>query len=122
MIPKAAAAGGLSAIALSATWDDISFSAPTTTSADNGDRTLTFTGAARDISASVTGDSLSGGLEYRIDGGSWATYSTAFSVTSGQTVGWRINSYPVNSVSTVNVSDASRGVPLDSFTVTISGF
>lgn len=116
MLRGAVAAGGLSAVSLSATWSDVVFASPTITGT-NEDRTLTFTGAARNIEAVTTGDEV--GVEYRINSGSWVSYTTAFSVSSTQTVGWRITS-ALPASATITVRDASRGVDIDAFDVAVS--
>lgn len=117
---RGAAAGGLGPITLSAAWSDIAVASPST-SGTNEDRTLTFAGAARNISAS---SSFSvGALQYRLDSGSWTAYGSAFSITSGQTLGWRWASVEGNQAQTaVTVLDASRGAELDSFNLTSTGF
>ena len=109
--------GSLDAASLTP-WSDISFNNPTS-SGTNEDRTLTWSvGGARNISAS---GSIVGSLEYRINSGSWTTYSGAFSFSSGQTLGWRYSS-STNQSTSVTVNDDTRGAALDTFNLTVTGF
>ena len=55
----------------------------------------------------------------RINGGAWVSYTTGFSLTSGQTLGWKFESADNDSF-TCAVKVAN--VPLDTFNVVASGF
>lgn len=108
----------LDAISLTG-WSNISLTSPTT-SGTNEDRTLTWSvGGARNISLSYAGAGL---LEYRINSGSWTSYSGAFSLSSGQTLGFRWTHSSNQSATTATVTDATRGASLDTFDLTASGF
>lgn len=111
-------AGSLDAASLTG-WSDISLVHPTT-SGTNEDRTITWSvGGARNISLSgVTGGYA---LSYRINSGSYVTYSTAFSLSSGQTLGWRVQSATVDASDILTVNDDTRGSAIDSFNVTKTG-
>ena len=104
---------GLDAAALSASWSGVTDDFGGGAGATNEDRTITWTrGGARNFSANYSGGNT---LEYRINSGSWVTYSTAFAVTSGQTVGWKYTASG-NESGTITVTDASKGAALASGT------
>lgn len=110
------AAGGVPAT-ISAAWSDITVASPSTQGA-NEDRTISFGGGLRNVTCSYAGTQT---LGYRIDSGSYVTYSGGFSLTSGQTLGWRYTASDNESPAvTVNVYVA--GVLLDTFTVRAIGF
>lgn len=110
--------GGVLDAASLTPWSNISFHKPTS-SGTNEDRTLTWSvGGARNISAS---GSIMGSLQYRINSGSWTNYSGAFSLSSGQTLGWRISSV-INQSTSVTVNDDTRGAALDTFNLTVTGW
>ena len=114
-----AGGGGGGASSLSSAFSDITATSPATTSSESGDRTVTFTGGgSRTINGSSPG---SGVLQYRVDSGSWLTYS-AFTVTSGQTIGFRVNEIESNAATTITVTDASRGATLGTFNYTATGY
>ncbi|ANP44466.1 hypothetical protein [Candidatus Viadribacter manganicus] len=73
--------------AISAAWSAISVAWPAVTST-NEDRAITWAGAlgSRTVVAEYSG---SGTISYRVNGGAW-TVGPSVSITSGQTVGWRI--------------------------------
>lgn len=115
------ASAALDAVSLSATWSDIPLTAPTT-QGTNEDRTLTWSlGGARNVSVSTSGAAVISALEYRINSGAWTAYGAAFSLTSGQTLGWRTNTAGVNGTETVTVTDASRAATIDTYDVVGSG-
>jgi hypothetical protein len=97
-------------------WSDITFSSPTT-SGTSGDRTLSFSGGARNITVNNT---AGGTLEYRINSGAYTTYSGAFSVTSGQTLGWRWTY--IGNASGEAIISASIGGEFARFNLTATGF
>lgn len=87
-------------------WSDIIISGATVTGT-NEDRTLTWAvGGARNISFSYTG---TGTFEYRINSGSWVNYASAFSLSSGQTLGWRYTRDPGGDSGTATVVDDTNG-------------
>jgi len=99
-------------------WSNIPLTHPTS-SGTNEDRTITWSvGGARNISASYGGI---GTLSYRIDSGSYTTYTTPFSLSSGQTLGWRYQNGLGDESETVTVTDDARGAALDAFFVSKSG-
>lgn len=99
-------------------WSGIALTHPTI-SGTNEDRAITWSvGGARNISASF---SSVGTVSYRIDSGGYTTYSGAFSLTSGQTLGWRYQNGIGDESETVTVTDASRGSVLGSFIVSKTG-
>lgn len=103
--------------AIVADWGNITLSFPTI-SGTNSDLVLSWTaGGARNISANYAG---AGTLEYRINSGAWTTYTAPFSVSSGQTVGWRYA--PANESVVVTVTDDARIQAIDTFTVSGSGY
>lgn len=109
--------GGLDAISLTA-WSDINLAHPTI-SGTNEDRTLTWSvGGARNISANVPGV---GTLFYRINSGGYTTYSAPFSLSSGQTLGWRYQNGSGDESETITVTDDARAAAIDSFFVTKTG-
>lgn len=56
--------------------------------ATSGDKTVTWTvGGSRAISINYGGDGI---VSYRINSGSYVSYSGAFFLQSGQTLGWRV--------------------------------
>lgn len=119
---KLMALGARSLDAISLTgWSDVSFSAPTT-QGDNEDRTLTWAvgPSSRTISAVEIGDAFMS-LYYRINSGSWTIYSGPFSLTSGQTLAWRIES-DANQSGSVTVRDDTRGADIDTFNSTVTGY
>lgn len=82
----AAAIGGLDSITVTGSWSGVTTTSPATTSTGTGDPTLTWNaGGARTISLLA-----SFSYEHRINSGSWT--AGAASVTSGQTLGFRITS------------------------------
>lgn len=105
---------------ISATWSDISVVSPAT-QANNEDRTITWAGGG---SRTVTTNWASGGtLAYRIDGGSWTTYTqggAGFALSSGQTLAWRLTSSSNINVGSSVVSVG--GIIIDTFTMQASGF
>lgn len=102
---------------ISATWSDITVTSPSTQST-NEDRTISFGGGSRNVTCDYAGTQT---LQYRIDSGSYVTYSGAFSVTSGQTVGWRYQA-GANETPAVSVNVYVAGALLDTFTVRAIGF
>lgn len=105
-------------ITLSASWSSIGYAAPTTF-ATNEDRTLTFNGPARTINLS---HSLVNTLNYRINSGSW-TSGVSFSISSGQTLGFRVSGNSNESFTTVTVQDGSRGnATIGTFGAVVAGF
>lgn len=103
-----------STASISAAWSDLAASNPS--AASNEDRTITWAGGgSRTISVTYGGNNT---LSYRIDSGSWTTFSAGFSFTSGQTLAWRTTSEATESTTvTVRVN----GVPLDTFAINTTG-
>lgn len=100
-----------------ANWADLVLTWPTTSGA-NADLALSWSiGGARNISATYAG---SGTLQYRINSGAWTTYSSPFSVASGQALGWRYSQTNFES-SIVTVRDDARGATIDTFVVSSTG-
>jgi hypothetical protein len=97
-------------------WPDITFSSPTT-SGTNSDNTLSFSGGARNVTVENT---AGGTLEYRINSGAYITYSGAFSVTNGQTLGWRWTN--IGNASGEAIISASIGGEFDRFALSATGF
>lgn len=102
---------------ISAVWSDLAGSSGVPT-VNNEDRTISFGGGTRTITRSGGGVGVT--WEYRINSGSWTTYSSGFSLTSGQTLAWRAT-YTVN-VTVTTVTVAVDGVTLDQFNSEASGF
>lgn len=102
---------------ISATWSDITVASPTTQST-NEDRTISFGGGSRTITCDYAGTQT---LQYRLDSGTWTTYSSGFSLTSGQTLGWRYQAGD-NETPAVSVNVYVAGALLDTFTVRATGF
>jgi hypothetical protein len=109
---------GLGGASISAPWSDISFSSPTA-NGSNEDRTITGSGT---VYEGALGGNTIASLEYRINSGSWTSYPGAggFSITSGQTLAWRVTSAGGNQSAPANIF--VNGNPLDSFQVTVTGF
>ncbi len=103
-----------STASISAAWSDLTASWPG--NATNEDRTITWAGGgSRTVSVTYGGSNT---LSYRIDSGSWVTYSAGFSFTSGQTLAWRTTAEVTESTTvTVRVN----GVPLDTFAINTVG-
>lgn len=80
-------ASGEDAASLSASWSDLNRAYPPT-AVNNEDRTVTWTvGGARTITANYSGG---GTLSYRINSGAWTDYTAGFSLSSSQTLAWRL--------------------------------
>jgi hypothetical protein len=80
--------GGEDAATLSATWSDLNVAYPPA-NANNEDRTVSWTvGGSRTIAANYSGSN--GTLSYRINSGAWTSYTAGFSLSSGQTLAWRL--------------------------------
>lgn len=101
---------------LASAWSAITFASPTS-QGTNEDRAITWGGGARTI---TTNWASGGTLEYRLDSGSYVTYSGGFSMTSGQTLGWRYQAggSNVNAASQVSVN----GVVLASHNIIVTGY
>lgn len=110
------AGGGEDPAVISAAWSDITdtFGPGGVT---NEDRTITFIGPARTVTAASP---PSGTLAYRIDSGSYVTYSGGFSLTSGQTLGWRFAGSENLVATPVPVS--VNGALLDTFNISATGW
>lgn len=108
---------GQAPASISAGWSDLAGSSGVPT-VSNEDRTISFGGGSRTITRSGGGVGVT--WEYRINSGSWTTYSGGFSLTSGQTLAWRAT-YTVN-VTVTTVTVAVAGVTLDQFNSEASGF
>lgn len=78
---------------------------------------LTITGISRDITLSVS-DTGSAIVEYRIDSGSWTTYSAPFTVSDGETLGWRVDAGGSGTITVTN--DTDGGATLDLFIYNLS--
>ena len=118
---SAMAAPGLDAISHTG-WSPISLTYPTT-SGTNEDRTLTWTsGGTRDISLTDAGDGVDHNLQYRINSGVWTNYTSGtFSVSTGQTLGFRITAASTDFGYIVIITDTTRGSVVDSFTISQTG-
>jgi hypothetical protein len=102
---------------ITATWGPIDIVFPTSAGA-NSDVTVSFqSGGVRSLSATYGGQDL----HYRINSGAWTAYAGPFSVTSGQTVGWRY-SVSYNESFSLTVRDDTRGATISAFSVSASGF
>ena len=93
-------------------WANISGSSPQATT----DEALDGFSGSIDVSLAYTGAATA---EYRIDSGSWTTYSGAFSVDAGETVGWRFTNFGSDS-GTATVTNDTASQQLDTFTVTLT--
>lgn len=93
-------------------WADISGSSPVSTT----DETLSGFSGSIDILFAYGGFAT---VEYRIDSGSWTTYSGTFSISNGQTLGWRFTGSAEGPISASATNDTISQF-LDSFNVTIS--
>ena len=93
-------------------WANISGASPQATTDESLDG---FSGSI-DVSLAYTGAATA---EYRIDSGSWTTYSGAFSVDAGETVGWRFTFFGSDS-GTATVTNDTASQQLDTFTVTLT--
>ena len=113
--------GGAIARLVSGPWADIILTHPTT-SGTNGDLQITWTGGAP--TRTVKNSWASGGtLEYRINSGSYVTYTqggSGFTITVGQTVGWRFT--PGGNISTASAVVTCAGVQVGSFQMGGSGY
>lgn len=102
-------------------WADITVTFPTS-SGTNSDLQISWVGASG--TRTVKHNWNSGGtLEYRIDAGTWTTYTqggSGFTITSGQTVAWRFT--PGGNFSAVDTEVRVDGVLLDTFQLSASGF
>lgn len=99
-------------------WSDIVYASPTT-NGTNEDRAISWGGGSR----TITNNWAAGGtLQYRLDSGSWTTYTqggAGFSMTSGQTLAWKyLDASNINTNATVYVN----GVALDTFAITVTGY
>lgn len=94
-------------------WANISGANPTQSTTDE---TLDGFFGSIDVSIAYTG---AASVEYRIDSGTWTTYSGAFSVDTGETVGWRFTNFGTDS-GTATVTNDTTGKDLDTFTVTLT--
>jgi len=109
-------AARLGPIELSATWADISFTAPTFQGA-NANVTLTFPGGAREIQ--LTYGEV--GIEYRINSGSYTSYGAPFSVESGDTLNFQATSL-ANFSGDVDIFDVTTDRAVDTFAVNVDGY
>lgn len=94
-------------------WANISGANPTQSTTDE---TLDGFSGSIDVSIVYTG---AASVEYRINSGTWTTYSSAFSVDAGQTVGWRFTNFGSDS-GTATVTNDTASQQLDTFTVTLT--
>lgn len=110
----------LDAASLSAGWSNIVLTYPTITGA-NEDRTISWTkGGARNVSLGFS-IGLAGVIEYRLNSGSWTTYSAPFSMSSGDTLGWRYTGSGGDESVTISVTDDAQGGTIGTFGVAITG-
>lgn len=82
----------------------------------------TVNGCSRSITISAA-NSGSGFLEYRLDSGSYVTYSAPFSVNAlaGQTLNWRISAFAGTVTGTITVTnDSDSSTTLDTFTYDVT--
>lgn len=109
---------GLDAMSLTG-WSGIALVSPTVRST-NEDRTITWSvGGARNISLST---SAIGSIEYRINSGTYVTYTAPFSLSSGQTLGWRYTNPAMNETDSATVADSTRGSSIATFAVSSTGY
>jgi hypothetical protein len=110
---------GRAPAAISATWGNLNVTFGAGATANNEDRTITFGSGSRTIKNSWA----SGGtLEYRIDSGSWTTYTeggAGFSLNHNQTLAWR---YTGGGNASGTAAVTVNGVALDDFTINASGW
>lgn len=115
LIATACAAGyTLEEATLSASFDDIELTAPTTTGT-NANVTLTYTTSSpRTFSISFSGV---GTLQYRVNSGTY-TSGSSFSVATGDTLNFKyLNHTGIYESQTVTINDNTRGGSVGSFTV-----
>lgn len=115
-----AAMSSVAPISLSAVWGNIT-GASGGGALGNANVTLTFSGGARDLR--IDHDLAGSDFEYRINSGTYTNCpdETTFSVSSGDTVNFRVNSPGGEISGTVNVYDNTYypSTILDQFTVSI---
>jgi hypothetical protein len=110
---------GLDAASISAGWDDINIAFPSTDLA-NANVTVTWVrGGARNFSMT-----FSGPFQYRINSGSYTTYTVPFSVSSGNTLNFRVTGVTTNEGPLpVTIRDDARGSAIvDTFSYAASGY
>lgn len=87
-------------------------------SATNADITITF-GAGPNARSIYASNPLKGTLSYRINSGSWVVSNgTPFTITSGQTLGWKWELGTGADNETITIRDGTRGDIIDTFTLT----
>lgn len=94
-------------------WANVSGANPTQATTDESFDN--FDGSI-DVSIAYTGG---GAVRYRIDSGSWTAYSSAFSVSDGETVGFDFTNFGADS-GTATVTNDTTGDTIDTFTVTLT--
>lgn len=120
MSHMAAVTMGNSLATINTPWSDISVVSPAT-QANNEDRQLSWGGGSRTIKNNWAAGI--GTLEYRLDAGSWTTYTeggAGFSMTSGQTLAWRMTTS--TDITLGNAVVSVNGIAVDTFTIEASGF
>jgi hypothetical protein len=98
-------------------WADISSA---TSPAANANQTID--GCSTSITISIT-NSGSGIVEYRLDSGSYVTYTVPFSVDAltGQTLNWQVSAVAGQVTGTITViNDSDSSTTLDTFTYDVT--
>ena len=98
-------------------WTDISSASSPAANANQ-----TVNGCSRSITISAANSGF-GFLEYRLDSGSYVTYSAPFSVNAlaGQTLNWRISAFAGTVTGTITVTnDSDASTTLDTFTYDVT--
>lgn len=116
-LAAAGIAGGGDVTPNAVNWANISSA---TSPAANANQTVD--GCSRSITISAA-NSGSGFLEYRLDSGSYVTYSAPFSVNAlaGQTLNWRVSAFAGTVTGTITVTnDSDSSTTLDTFTYDVT--
>ena len=101
-------------------WDGISLVHPTTAGSTNT-ATATFSGGSRTITAVAAGNGTDYTLQYNLNGAGLTTYSTGFSISTGQTLLWRITGASSDFAETITINDSATGAATGSFGVSKFG-
>jgi len=106
--------GGYGPISPSGSFGNLTATAPATATGNNV--TLTYSGPTRNISLSYAGVNT---LQYRINSGTWTTYSVAFAVLSGQALQLRVLTPTSPEFESLTITDASIPATIETVTVNI---
>ena len=101
-------------------WDAINLTHPTTAGSTNT-VTATFSGGSRTITAVAASNGTAYTLSYNLNGAGLTTYSTGFSISTGQTLLWRITGAASDFSETITINDSATGAATGSFIVSKSG-